>query len=622
MLPKPLLLLLFLLLCITPNFSQNIAFTEDFDGGIPDDWTQNPISSGNPDSVQNALWFWMTNEGLPNDAFWIDHYRMKSPTADNGFAIFNAIYLSTGGSSASDPLPIGEAPFPLTSELITPVIDCSELSSVVLTFYQLYYKFQSVSRIGISIDGGENWEYQVINGGISFLAGGTADYEIASSFDFTEVAAGEPNVQFSFHYDGYSYFWGIDDVMVSETPEYDLVLDHVVYPLTSYAQPVSQMTDDELEFSLTVSNRGTADLFDVVKRVEVSDSEGTLLFADSIETGIFPFGYVEVEYIFPNTFTTEALDTGEYYIEYSVYARDDPDFTPSNNTARIPFRATETSYAKDYGEYFGAISWTGGDGSFRAGNLYHTSANWNGGFKAETASIRICCEPELAGKNIPVTLFEVIPEIADDWNNFDVESDNSLIIRGFGGYEFGEDDSFLERVEVPLMDINTGDNGVALNPGSRYFLVADFFDESAPLGIQVNNKIRYEPESNSTVFWNGIWNVIGTGIFGPPAFVPEVRMEISMDVTNTQENNLAENTLHITPNPAVDFINIQVDLPQTTSYQLTLADMTGQILKMRTYQSNQERFTWSVADLPAGTYWLRLSTEEGSMTRRWVKVKP
>jgi hypothetical protein len=621
MLPKPLLVLLLFCTCITPLFTQTIVFTEDFDGGIPADWTINPISAGDPDSTQNAVWTWTTNAGQPDDEWWLEDFHLQSPTADNGFAIFNAIYLSTNGSTAYQDIDSGPISYPVTSELITPVIDCSDLSSVVLTFHQQFYKILSVSRIGISIDGGDTWEYEVINGGVTFLGGTIADYKMATSIDFTDIAAGEPNVQFSFHYDGRSYFWAVDDVIVSGEPEFDLVLDHVVYPLQSYAQPLSQLIDDELEFSLTVSNRGSENLFNVVKKVEVRADNGTLLFADSIETDFFPVGFVDVEYNFQNTYVVQNIDTGLFHIEYSVYSLDHPDFTPSNNVAHLPFQATETSYAKSYGPHYGAVTWTGGDGSFRAGNLYHTSAVWNNGFIAEKARVRICCQPELGGKTIPIKLYEVKPDIAENWNDFDVDSDNSLMLRGIGEYEFTDED-FIDWVDIILVDANTLTPGVSLNPGSRYFLVVEFFGENAPLAIQLNNKIEYESESNSTVFWNGVWNVIGTGIFGPPFFVPEVRMEIAMDVTNTQENTLPENTLQINPNPAIDFINIQVDLPQTSDYQLTLAGMTGQILKMRTYNSKQERLTWSVEDLPPGAYWLRLSTEAGMITRRWVKVNP
>jgi hypothetical protein len=63
-------------------FSQKVVLYENFEAGIPDDWTNSPVSSGTPDSTQLA-----SGNGRPTKAYrvvtfgWIfttfDHLQPK-----------------------------------------------------------------------------------------------------------------------------------------------------------------------------------------------------------------------------------------------------------------------------------------------------------------------------------------------------------------------------------------------------------------------------------------------------------------------------------------------------------------------------------------------------------------
>ena len=615
-----LLLLLSIFSCITLLTAQSIVFTEDFDGGIPDSWTTNPISSGNPDSVNNAVWTWATNQSLERSDYWIDFFFMDSPTADNGFAVFDAAYLDSGGMAVSEPPSggAGSAPGPFISELISPSINCSSLETVFLSFHQRFYSHwnSAVTRVGVSTDGGQNWEY--FNPNLYLLS--TKDYQHVRTIDLTEFAARQEDVRLSFRYEGSYYYWLIDDIILSEKPAVDLAIEAPRYPLTSYAQPASQVSGDTLRFSLELSNKGLSDPLDVVCKATVLDAGDNVLFADSLFTPAVSFGEEEVLFDLPGFFLPDELEAGSYRVRYEAYSPEGEDFTPDNNTAEMPFELTQNLFAKDYGEYFGSIRWLPGD--FKMGNQYRTGNNWSSGFIATRAITRICCQPGLSGSDLQVSLYQVKPEVEEDWSNFDFESNNSLILRGLGGHNF-TDETFRDEVEIPLFDTETLEEGVHLDPGSRYFLVADFLGQNNTLEIQMSNKIEYPIEDNSLVFWNGsVWFVFGSGTPSAGSFVPVMRMEVAMDVTGAIEQSLPASAMQLSPNPAREYVQIEVELKESSNYQLTLSDAQGRILKMREYKGqNTQNLHWPVDQLSAGIYFLRLSTPAGSCTKKLIVSK-
>ncbi|MCO6476320.1 MAG: T9SS type A sorting domain-containing protein, partial [Phaeodactylibacter sp.] len=509
-------------------------------------------------------------------------------------------------------------PGPLNSELISPSIDCSALETVALSFHQRFYGNWGSDNtfIGVSTDGGQSWEY--FNPNLYLLS--TKDHQHVRTIDLTEFAARQEDVRLSFRYEGWYYYWLVDDIILSEKPAVDLAIEAPRYPLTSYAQPASLVGGDTMRFSLRLSNKGLSDPIDVVCKATVMDAGGNTIFSDSLFTPAVSFGEEEVSFGLPGYVLPDELGVGNYLVRYEAYSPEGDDFTPVNNTAELPFELTENLFAKDYGEYFGSIRWLPGD--FKMGNQYRTGNNWSGGFTATKAITKICCQPNLSGSNVQVSLYQVKPEIEEDWSNFDYESDNSLILRGLGGYDF-TDETFRDEVEIPLFDTETLEEGVHLDPGSRYFLMADFLGESNQLSIQISNKIEYPREENSLVFWNGsVWFVFGSGTPSAGSFVPVMRMEVAMDVTGAVEQGLPANALQLSPNPASEFIQIEVKLPESSSCQLTLADAQGRILKMREYEGQPpQNLRWPVDQLSGGMYFLRLSTPDGSCTRKLIVSK-
>lgn len=101
--------------------------------------------------------------------------------------------------------------------------------------------------------------------------------------------------------------------------------------------------------------------------------------------------------------------------------------------------------------------------------------------------------------------------------------------------------------------------------------------------------------------------------------VPVLDMEITMAVSNQEEEVLPLSVLEIGPNPASDFINIEIEseILVSHSFQLTLAHATGRMLRQQVFKNQpQNNITWAVDKLQNGVYYLRLSTSQGSRTKK------
>ena len=98
--------------------------------------------------------------------------------------------------------------------LITPSFDCSQSTSVTLTFDTYYYAYSnSTADVDISINGGTNWTNLSRWTTTSVGSSSTASHQ---SFDITSFCSNSSNVKIRFHYTGnYAWYWMIDNVKVT-----------------------------------------------------------------------------------------------------------------------------------------------------------------------------------------------------------------------------------------------------------------------------------------------------------------------------------------------------------------------------------------------------------------------
>ena len=109
----------------------------------------------------------------------------------------------------------------------TPAIDCSQKSSVILTFQQNFFwgewekqGLKAGLMVGVSHDK-KNWTFYDVHNGIGSATDCPNPMNV--ELNITRVAAGEKTVYLRFWWRNmYQWYWMIDDIALSEGPEKDL----------------------------------------------------------------------------------------------------------------------------------------------------------------------------------------------------------------------------------------------------------------------------------------------------------------------------------------------------------------------------------------------------------------
>jgi hypothetical protein len=204
------------------GFTQNIIWSQDFGNGeIPTTWT-NTDASGQLTSV----WEYST------DGYYFGNQPFfNAPTADNGFAFFNSD--AAGLQTVSHDV-----------QLTTDSIDCSSLSTVVVSFYNQYGYYSSdsiaIAELGVSVDGVNFTYYRILT---QIPQNDLTASETLEQVDISEDAAGQSTVYLRFRWRGnWEYGWRIDDIAVQDSYSNPVNTSKNLYftKLTIFPNPVSE----------------------------------------------------------------------------------------------------------------------------------------------------------------------------------------------------------------------------------------------------------------------------------------------------------------------------------------------------------------------------------------------
>ncbi|MGH1339830.1 MAG: T9SS type A sorting domain-containing protein, partial [Aureispira sp.] len=81
-----------------------------------------------------------------------------------------------------------------------------------------------------------------------------------------------------------------------------------------------------------------------------------------------------------------------------------------------------------------------------------------------------------------------------------------------------------------------------------------------------------------------------------------------------------EGSLSLYPNPASDFLQVEIQLESTTDVQYVITDMAGRVVYYDNSENiSQEIVTVDVSTLVAGVYMVSAQTDKGVTTKRFVK---
>ena len=593
-----------------------------FAGGL-NDWTTVGVSSAEPDSAANAVWVWSANGSLSNGAYWGNNSAIQSPTGSNGAAGFNSDFLDNGGTAGA--FGLGLAPGPQTGELISPIMDCSGNAAVFLRFHQYFRNYQATTSVAVSGDGGVTYDTTFVLNEEVALNASTGALSI-QLIDITSVAANNPNVRIKFIFEGNYYFWLIDDVELITPPPHDLVLGDFFYPASAFAQPASQIAADSFGFSCDIINRSGELSNNVTVDVSViRASNNAVVYTDQVVLEQLLPG-VDTSIVFDNLWAPN-LSVGDYIIRYELGA-DEEDVNPTDNAngnTEGLFRVTSALYSMDdNGATIGLRP--GGNPDYIIGNVYRTSPISTESYKAVKATFQATAGTgqQLSGKSVNIWFLEVTDDVDPNFNNFETETDQPLIaegglnILGFNTYNFGPSDDNFGIFDIDILDFDLVEPGVQLQPGKRYFLLAEYLGDNNTIfhGIDERRKFFFI----STVLYDYGDQTWFLGGFGEESSaVMRMTIELSTAVDNLP---LEDDAFTIFPNPTADFIQAQVNFEKPTAAVITLADNNGRVLDIDERNGLlNETLQYNLSSYASGTYILRIATEEGTKTHRFVIQK-
>jgi hypothetical protein len=117
----------------------------------------------------------------------------------------------------------------------------------------------------------------------------------------------------------------------------------------------------------------------------------------------------------------------------------------------------------------------------------------------------------------------------------------------------------------------------------------------------------------------GDWNWVGFGA----DIIPSIGVYLSfgspvLDVETVYETEGLGLSLY--PNPAYDFLNMNVDMEEATDLMYILTDVAGHVLNItRADNVSNDQQTLDISNLAAGVYLVTAKTDKGTTTKRFVK---
>lgn len=586
-------------------------WTENFsDGDIPTGWKNEETASG-----KNCIWTWCADPEIGDKGGCPDIWNtpvnqqkaFAASTAKTGFVTLDS---DDYGNIAKDHV----------SQLTTSAINCSGKNQVWLLFQThigVYtYGADNNAIIRVSTDG-SNWtNFQVFTGlTTSVRWSDNPEYPV---IDISSVAANQAKVYIQWQWTGnYEYHWNLDDIELytqDPTPPNDIAISEYFYPVSSYSTPESQIATDTFEFFARLSNLGLEMQTNLKLKVWVENETGFLLHADSMFIPQFDVDQEDVQFDFAKTFVPKLIQ-GRYKIHYSV-SNATPDGRPNDNHFSSDFLVTPLQFAKEEKPEQGyRPSSDDLTETWYVCNMYQVSSTLLDNYKAVQAEFTFTTDPtELAIDQVEASVFllQVRDTVKADLSNLNDDMFfDSFDWLGFSEYKAPAglaDDYLIQKTE--LVDLNTSELGVRIEAGKRYFLAVSY---SAPFNVAYqafNDDVDYL--FPSTLIYTDAWGSWGSDVNAV------IRMNLSLVLT-TDEKPLPAEALKVFPNPANDFVNLQVNFKHPTDATITIAQLDGRVVSILEKTGlTQEKISITTANMASGSYIARIATREGTRTIKFV----
>lgn len=614
--------------------AESALWEEDFTDGIPSSW-ENSGFDGYMQFDQTAVWEYRGPNTQPDvnvgsrGAYSVNRIPINSPSAQNGFVIFDSDYLDNGGNENG--LGMGPAPAPHVGTLTTEVIDLSGSPDVMLELASYARVFFARLSIVLSNDGGVTWN-DTISIYSDRLLGINRSSENAEHlrYDVSDVLGGSPQARIRFVFDGRPgnisgsayYFWMIDDIRLSVLPEHALefVENHgapandIVFsgdPASGKYGYISLKQSRAVSFDANILNFGSETQTNVKLIVQVWDDNDNLMFSDAT-SGVCLMPGDTLTYNHLSTQTWRPITQGVYKVVY-LGESDSVDGKSLPVVEREYFvRVTDSVMSLDFGNFDNSV------GTDQVGHDASAIASRFDLFEDERLfGVRVGISPRtVPGGIIEVTVY--------DSTGFNFVSGFPTQSLAFAQYTVTADDVDNEWV---YLDVSNGkSNPVYLETGKThsYYVVVTMFSNNGRYPIFIKNDETFpQPTRASLMYFTHFFPRWYTGFAGNLEInAPHIRMitcpalhaAACMSI-GVQEVTLSDK-LEVYPNPANDRVYLEIgDL--NGDLNLSITDVRG-----RTMITQEERVSSgaivpvSLEHFTPGVYLLTVTKEDAVSTYR------
>jgi hypothetical protein len=597
---------------MTNDANRVVVYSQNFSSGFGDMTAEDSSPAG-------TIWM-IANANSPGGEFSTTIPALASPSAANGWAIFDCDLYNT---------PVSNGVEDVTGSISTPVIDCSNLTSVIVEWSQ-YFRYCCFSAspltVEVSTDGGTNWTVFPANGSFNPSANTLSANPLNTRVDISCAAAGQSNVQVRWGYNtaaatGYShYFWGIDDIEIFDNSTVnDLEILQVtngdVFGIWEYrVTPFEQRTyaaDGGLLVGVIYRNNGSADQTNTFINVDILDGTGAVVGnAVSAPFTMEAFGNTpecpsflsDTLYIQTNW---EPSAIGTYTVRAGISSTDTfGDENPGNNNKEkiIVYSTDEYGHEdeanldieltpRESDDSPGEFDPTGYGAFFtcpNAGSLAH----------GLTVVFGPTTDPDV---DFTAVLFEGSPNDAAVLAAQEYQVNAGWIDNGYQYFPF---DAPIElQQEIAYFNAVLNENTSELE-----LTVAAEDDSDSD-----NSTAVYEISGSGTFVW-----------FGSQSYSPAVRLILSERVSVDEINSDNLTFFQFAPNPAVNSTRVNFELNSAANVAYEVRDITGKLIEFKNlgkFTPGMNNFELSVAGLNAGNYEVSLVIGGARMFTKTLVVK-
>lgn len=605
-------------------------YYEDFGGGnnssawVPAGWTNVGISD--PD----ATWEYRGVVTTPDvtvgsrGACMNSATIINSPTASNGFFIFDSNYLDDPGPTCAGALGSGPAPAPHRGELITDIISTVGYPSVMLVFNYYIRDFDGEQKVEISTNGGTDWT-QVWEAGLQ--ANQQTSLSARAEILLPSAAANNPNLKIRFVFDGDYYAWMLDDVMLVLPNDNDLRSTNTEFLIDEFwsyllftggdsatTQPTHiplGLIDSvqTMGFYQDYENIGSSAQTNVRTNVDITLNGSNVHTGNGTGINVPVYGTGLLNYVT----SWKPSAKGKYIFTYTIQ-QDETDANSLNNVGRDSLVITDSVYAREWFPITSGLTASGFDDELspdfaNQGTEYFTIANLvdlPSGDTVTSISFRIDPAETKVGALINVNVLDyqrnpVFPTFPDG-----VE------------YTITSQDTANRWVHVPFYSIPLDER---ILPASRYYAAVAIVDNvpgQKDLSIRYYNNMPYgtivkRPSGNPIwVFYTGVCAVIRLNFANFfPFSIEEENISSFIQLTNY-------------PNPASNQTTIAFSLNQPSDATLKITDLSGKVMLTQYLSQCKEglnQVNVNLSTFSNGVYLYTLIAGEQQITRKMIVQK-